>query len=422
MRRLAFALCAANLWGGLLAGTASADNWAQWRGPKNDGICNETGLPTEWSETKNIKWTLPMPGMGSSTPAVWGDRLFLTSEEGKDLVALCFDTSGEPLWKKTLGSTVNKARGDEGNGASASPTTDGKHVWFFVGSGELACYDFAGERKWLVNLQDLYGKFRIQFGMHSTPVLDEGKLYLQLMHTGKQIVACHDAATGKSLWKIDRPSDGRDECEHSYASPFLWRNGSSAYLVTHGNDYTVAHDLKDGHEIWRLGGLNPKMKYNNTLRFVASPVCTPDLIVVPSAKNGPVMAVKPDAKGAFEPGSKSIAWWMPNGTPDVPSPLVHDGLVYLAGEKGIITVLDAKTGEKQYSERTRDVRHRASPIYADGKIYITARDGTVFVLKAGRKYELLATNRVPDETAASPAISNGVIFLRGFKNLYAIGK
>lgn len=399
-----------------------AENWPQWRGPENNGHSRETNLPTEWNEETNIKWKLPMPGMGSSTPCVWGDKLFLTSEQGNDLVALCISTSGKELWKKKLGTTINKARGDEGNGASASPSTDGKHVWFFVGSGELACMDFDGKIIWQQDLQKQYGRFRIQFGMHSTPTLHQGRLYLQLMHTGTQLVIALDAATGKEIWKVNRPSDGRDECEHSYASTFMWSKGDSAYLVSHGNDYTVAHNLKDGSEIWRLGGLNPANRYNNTLRFVASPLCTPDLIIVPTAKNGAVVAVKPTATGQFKEGSEHELWRLKSGTPDVPSPLLHDGLVYLAGEKGTVTVIDAKTGEKVYSERTRDVRHRASPLYADGKVYITARDGTVFVLRAGRKFDMLAQNRVNDETAASPAISNGVIYLRGFKNLYAIGK
>jgi outer membrane protein assembly factor BamB len=167
--------------------------------------------------------------------------------------------------------------------------------------------------------------------------------------------------------------------------------------------------------------LNPREKYNSTLRLVASPVCTPDLIVVPSAKGGPVVAVKPNAKGKVEMGGEFEQWRMPRGTPDVPSPLVHDGYVYLVGETGKVTCLNAKTGEQLYSERTRDVRHRASPVYADGKIYSSARDGSVFVLKTGPTFELLATNRLPDDITSSVAIADGRIYIRAFKALYAIG-
>ena len=148
--------------------------------------------------------------------------------------------------------------GDEGNGVGLRRPRTASTSGSSSGSGDLACLDFDGKEVWKFNAQEQYGPFQIQFGMHSTPVLHDGKLYLQLMHDGGQHVICLDAATGKEMWKVDRPSDGRAECLHSYASPFIWTDGKDAYLVTHGNDYTVAHDLKDGKEIWRLGGLNPK--------------------------------------------------------------------------------------------------------------------------------------------------------------------
>ncbi|HKB04085.1 MAG TPA: PQQ-binding-like beta-propeller repeat protein [Gemmataceae bacterium] len=407
----------------LCADTALADNWPQWRGPKNDGVSAEKNIPTEWSDSKNVAWKLAMPGRGSSTPCVWGDKIFLTSsvDSGTELIGMCVSTSGKELWRKTIGMAANQARADEGDAASASPSTDGKHVWFFVGSGDLACFDLDGKEVWKINCQELYGRFRIQFGMHSTPVLHDGKLYLQFMHDGGQLVIALDAGTGKEIWKADRPSDGRAECLHSYASAFVWANGKDAYLVTHGNDYTIAHDLKDGKEIWRLGGLNPKEKYNRTLRFVSSPVCTPDLIVVPTAKRGAVVGVKPTAMGSFENGSEHELWRLPSGTPDVPCPLVANELVYLSGEMGSLTCLDAKTGKVHFTQNLRQFRHRASPVYADGKVYLTARDGTVYVAQAGPKFELLATNRTGDDQTASPVIAEGRIYMRGFKNLWAIG-
>jgi outer membrane protein assembly factor BamB len=294
-------------------------------------------------------------------------------------------------------------------------------VWFFVGSGELACLDFEGNEVWKFNVQDRYAKFNIQFGMHSTPVLFDGKLYLQLLHTKHQHVVCVEAATGKDVWKIDRKSDGRAECEHSYASPMMWSNGNSAYLVTHGNDYTIAHDLKDGSEIWRLGGLNPKGSYNPTLRFVATPLVTADLIVVPTAKSGPVVAVKPTAKGAFEAGSEHEQWRRTKETPDVPSPLLKDGLVYLTRETGVLMCVDVKTGEQIYSQRVNQGRHRASPVLVDGKLIIASRTGQVGVVKEGKTFESISSNKLDDDFSASPAISGGRIYLRGYKKLYAIG-
>ena len=412
----------------LALSAAWADNWPQWRGPNNDGISKETNLPTKWTAA-DAAWTLPMPGMGGSTPAVWGDHIFLTSEDGNDIVLLCVSTAGKELWRRRLGQASNKARPEpgsgEGNGASASPSTDGQHVWAFAGSGDLACYDFDGHEVWKFNLQDRYGRFKIQFGMHSTPVLYGDCLYQQLLHTDANIVVALAKATGQEIWKVDRPSDSHGwECPHSYASATMWHNGKDAYLISHGNDHAVAHDLKDGHEIWRLSGLNPKDHYVDTLRFVATPLATPDLIVVPTAKNGAVVAVKPSAKGDINTGSAAEQWRLPRGTPDVPSPLIYDGLVYLCSESGKLTCLDAKTGAEKYSVSLfkTGVRHRASPVYADGKIYLTSRDrGTVHVVKPGPQYELLATNELPDVFSASPAIADGRIYLRGFKTLYAIG-
>jgi outer membrane protein assembly factor BamB len=402
-------------------GPARADNWPQWRGPDNDGISKETNLPAEWSDTKNVAWKLKLPGMAGSTPAVWGERIFLTSQDGKDLVLLCVSTEGKALWKSKLGTGARRFRGDEGNEASNSPSTDGQHVWAFVSPGDFACFDLDGKEVWRFNAQERYGKFRIQFGMHSTPVLYEDRLYLQLIHSGGAWVIAVDKATGKDVWKVARPSDGRAECEHSYASCVLWKNGKDAYLVAHGNDYATAHSLKDGSEIWRLGDLNPKDRYNPTLRFIATPLTTPDLIVVPSAKRGPVVGVKPEATGRVTPGGPFEQWRKPSNTPDVPSPLVHDGLVYLCGESGTLTCLDAKTGKEHYAQRIYSNRYRASPVYADGKVYLTARNGTVTVVQAGPTFTPLATNRLPDQVTASPAISNGRIYIRGFDTLYAIG-
>jgi outer membrane protein assembly factor BamB len=402
------------------AGLAAGSNWPQWRGPENDGISKEAGLATEWSESKNVAWKLKMPGMAGSTPAVWGERIFLTSEEGDDLVLMAIDTAGKELWKTKLASGRQRFMRGEGNNASPSPSTDGKHVWAYVGTGDLGCYDLDGREVWKFNVQDRYGKFRIQHGMHTTPLLDGDRLYMQLIHSNGQFVLALDKATGKELWKVVRKSDGRAENEHSYASPVIWRNASDAYLITHGNDYAIAHRLQDGSEIWRVGGLNPRDRYRGDLRFVASPVATPDLIVIPSAKDHGVVGLKPDAQGLVMPGSKYELWRLNRGTPDVPSPLVYNGLVYLCRENGFLTCLDAKTGKEQYTQRIHPSIYRASPLAAGGHIYLTARDGTFTVVDAGPTFGRVAENRLTDTFTASPAVSNGRMYLRGWNALYAI--
>ncbi|HVX14050.1 MAG TPA: PQQ-binding-like beta-propeller repeat protein [Pirellulales bacterium] len=407
----------------LAAGTARGENWPQWRGAGNDGISHETDLPEKWSKTENVAWRLPLPGAAGATPVVWDDAIFVTSATPSgDLLLLCVGTDGIERWRRKVTGGDRAVRGDEGNSASPSPVTDGEHVWAFFANGTLACFDFEGKEVWREELPKRYGAFNIAFGLTSTPVLDGDRLYLQLLHTGAALVVALDKETGKEVWKQTRQSDARDECEHSYASPVIYRDNEHEFLLTHGCDYVVAHSLEDGHELWRCGGLNPKGKYNNTLRFVASPVVAPGLIVVPSAKDGPVLGLRPDSRGDISNSPKGHRWVRPKNTPDVPSPLVVDGLVYLCRENGVLICMDADSGKELYSERAFSDRYRASPVYADGKIYLTARGGMVTVVKAGPDFEILASNDIQEPISSSPAISGGRIYLRSFEALYAIGK
>ncbi len=404
---------------------AFADNWPSWRGPTSDGVSTEKGLPTTWSEKQNIAWKLELPGIGSSTPAVWNDRMFLTSSEGKDLVLLCVGTNGKLLWKEKIAASLRGiSRKDEGNEASPSAATDGKHVFVHVGTGDLACFDFDGKQLWSFNLQKQYGKFSIQHGMHVTPVLHEDRLFVALITNGGHWVLAFDKATGKELWKHQRDSDASGESREAYTTPVLWKNGDDMNLVVLGADYATGHSLKDGGELWRLGDLNPKSNYSSALRIIASPVASNNELVVPTARGGLVVTLKPGAAGEIKAGSPHEAWRIAKGAPDVPSPLVHDGLLYLQRENGVLLVLDVKTGKELYNVRLGDGRYRASPLYADGKIYTMGRDnGNVSVIKAGpTKSETLGSNHLDDVFTASPAISQGRIYLRGFRYLYAISE
>ncbi|HVA47785.1 MAG TPA: PQQ-binding-like beta-propeller repeat protein [Pirellulales bacterium] len=407
----------------LTATAASAENWPQWRGPKNDGISHESDLPVNWSKTENIAWRLPLPGPAGATPIVWDDSIFVTSATPNgDLLLLCVGTDGTERWRQTVTSGDRTVRGDEGNSASPSPVTDGEHVWVFFANGVLGCYDFSGKEVWKEDLQQVFGKFDIAFGLTSTPVLDGDRLYLQLLHSKAALVVALDKSTGKEIWRHERRSDAHSECEHSYASPVLYRDEQRAFLLSHGCDYIVAHSLDDGRELWRCGGLNPKGTYNPTLRFVASPVAVPGLIVVPSAKNGPVLGLRPDAQGDISDSSKGHRWVRAQNTPDVPSPLVVDGLVYLCRENGVLICMDAKSGKEIYQERAHSDRYRASPLYADGNIYLTARGGVITVVKAGPKFEILASNDMQEPISSSLAVSGGRIYIRTFEALYVVEK
>ena len=408
------------------ANQSLADNWGSWRGPTGNGISMEKNLPTHWSKDTNVAWRIELPGPAGATPVVWDDQIFLTSVDGESLLLMCFGTDGEEQWRSEVGRGNKEVRGDEGNSASPSPITDGEYVWSFMGTGNLACFTVSGEPVWRVDLQQRYGEFKIAFGMSATPVLHDGRLFVQLIHgdgkpsTQEAIVVAIDARTGDHVWKVDRVTGAAKENEHSYASPMLYDFGGITFLITHGADYTVAYNLDDGGERWRLGGLNPQgASYHPTLRFVASPAAAEGIVVCPTAKNGPVFAVAPDQRGDLTE-SDAILWVRDQHTPDVPSPLIHDDLVYLCRENGMLLVLDRATGEEVYMERTHSHRHRASPVFADGHLYLTARDGKITVVKAGRDFEIVAQNDTGEAMSASPVISNGTIYLRTFDALWAI--
>lgn len=412
---------------GLSAATARAENWPNWRGPKNDGISSATKLPITWSPTENIAWKVKLPGPAGSTPVIWDDRIYLTTvDDAGDLRLLAYDAAGQPVWSEKVAGGNQNVRGDEGNFASPSPVTDGAHIWTLMGDGTLACYTREGKSVWRFNVQDRYGKLEIAFGLTSSPVLDAGRLYLQLIHgegdvkTQEARVVCLEAATGDEVWQAKRPSDGYAENEHSYASPIMYDDGTRKFLVTHGNDYVVAHDLTDGHELWRCGELNRKNNYDPTLRFVASPVAADGIIVVPTAKRGPILALKPTGRGDITKDA-SAHWWTLNQTPDVPSPLVVGDIVYLCMQDGDLQAVDRTTGMEHYFKRTHRERHRASPVYADGHLYLSARDGKVTVVKAGPEFAIVAENELNESLSASPAIAHGRIYLRTFEHLWAIG-
>ncbi|BBM82130.1 outer membrane protein assembly factor BamB family protein [Candidatus Uabimicrobium amorphum] len=396
----------------LLSISLYADNWPNWRGVENNGISSEKEFPAKWDKD-NIHWRLPLPGEGMATPVVWQNKIFVTSAKGNDLVLLCINTNGKVLWERKLGTGNRSVFSGEGNFASPSPSTDGKYVWTFISSGDLACYDFDGKKIWHVNIAKRYENFKMYFVMSSTPLLDGDRLYLQLIHANAQRVLALDKNTGNEIWKHKRQSDARAECLHSYASPVIYRDENTELLLVHGSDYITAHSLKDGKEIWRHGELHNKNRYNPSLRLVASPVVTKGLIVVPSAKNGPVLGLTPNGKKL---------WLRKRGTPDVPSPLIYDNLLYLCRENGDLICMDAITGKEFYKHKTDRSRHRTSPVYIDGKIYVISRSGVVTVVKAGKEFSVLATNTLNETIAASPAIANGVIYLRSYKALYAIGK
>lgn len=404
-----------------------AQNWPQWRGANLDNISESTNLPVEFNKKKNLLWKAALPGPAGATPVVWEDHLFLTTPnlKTKELELHCFNAAtGQLNWSRVLKGENADFR-DGASAASPSPSTDGNFVWANTGAGFIECFTMEGKPVWVVDLQKKYGRFNIMFGMSSTPIIHEGNVYLQLIHgkRGKAPSRGHVVAlngeTGEELWHHIRKTDGVQENVHSYASPIIIHDEDNECLVTHGADYVIGHSFEDGSELWRCGGLNPQgPAYVNTLRFVASPTFADGMLVVPSAKKNGVIALKPSLSGDVTGDAEAKFWTLAKGTPDVASPLIHDGYVYLADVSGIMNIHNAETGEKVFRDRMFADRHRSTPVFADGRIYITGRKGTVVVLEPGDSGKVLAENELGEEITASPTIAGNKIYIRTWESLY----
>jgi len=349
---------------------------------------------------------------------------------------LCIEAAdGRIRWKQRVTGGNTDARSGEGNSASPSPSTDGKHVWVFFGTGVLACYTVDGDEVWACDVNDRFGRIDIQFGMTSTPVLDGDALYLQLIHgamklddqtrTGKVVKL--DALTGRTVWEVDRVTDAQFECKHSYASPVLYRHDGREFLVVHGADCTTGHALADGRELWRFGGLNgptptnPK-PFDNTFRFVASPGVAAGTIVIPTAKGGPTVALRVNDELTGDCTAKAgVVRWVNPLTPDVSIPVIDDGLVYLLHKDGKLQCVDLETGKDVYLRRTHTGQHRTSPLLLEGRLWFGSNDGWVTIVEAGREFELLDSIDLDGEAVtASPIVADGTLYVRSYEALYAI--
>lgn len=397
----------------------NAENWPQWRGPELKGTSLEKGLPTRWSATENIAWRLELPGWSGSTPIIWGERVFLHVADGDDLFLWCADRKqGTVLWKKRLGGGNVKMR--KHNMSSPSPVTDGKSVYVMSGTGILKGFDFDGRELWSRDIQKDYGEFGLNWGYASSPLLYEDSLYVQVLHgmntDDPSYVLRIDKRTGKTVWRVERPTQAIRESPDSYTTPGLLRYGKTVEIVVTGGDYVTGHDPATGKELWRAAGLNP----NNDpfYRIVASPVIADGIIYAPSRVR-PLLALRPGGRGDVT--KSHLIWSTPNG-PDVPTPVTDGRYFYIVNDRGIVWCLDAKTGQEVYGQqRIKTGTYSASPVLADGKIYITNEDGLTTVIKAGPKFEVLAENDLNDYCLSSPAISEGQIFIRTAKYLHCIG-
>ena len=406
------------------AATLSAENWPQWRGPSLNGVSAEKGLPVKWSETENIAWKLAMPGRSGSTPIIWGDYIFLnvgTADESGDLELWALDRSnGRMRWKGAIAGGNHRER--KQNMSSPSPSTDGRTVWVMTGVGVLKAFDFQGKELWARDIQKEYGRFGLNWGYASSPLLHEGQLYVQVLHGMKtddpSYVMRIDGASGKTVWKSERATRAIQESPDSYTTPALLRYGSSTEIVVSGGDIVTGHDPASGKELWRVDGLNPEN--NPYYRIIASPLVVRDMIIAPTREK-PMLAIKAGGRGDVTATHKL---WSFNNGPDVPTPVSDGTLLYCVTDRGVAYALDLQTGKVVYGpERLRPDSYSASPVLAEGKIYITSEnEGLTSVYRAGPKFELLSENPLNDYTLSSPAISEGQIFIRTTGHLWAVGR
>jgi outer membrane protein assembly factor BamB len=397
-----------------------AQNWPQWRGPTLNGVSTATNLPVRWSKAQNIAWSLAMPAWSGSTPIVWADHIFLNVAEGSNLFLWSVDRErGSVRWKQRLSGGNTRMR--KQNMSSPSPVTDGQGVWAMSGTGVLKAFDFTGKEIWMRDIQKDYGRFGLQWGYGSSPLLFEDSLYVQVLHgmttDDPSYVMRISKTNGRTIWRVERPTRARFESPDAYTTPAVVRHGTLTEIVVTGGDVVTGHDPSTGRELWRADGLNPGN--DGSHRIVASPAVHGDMIIAPSRER-PMLALKAGGRGDVT--GSHVLWTFTNG-PDVPTPVTDGRYVYIVNDRGIMWCLDAKTGQQIYGrQRLRSATYSGSPVLADGKIYVTDEDGVTSVVQAGPTFALLAENDLGEYTLSSPAVSEGQIFIRTESFLYAIGQ
>lgn len=385
-----------------------AEQWPGWRGPRGDGASDEIGIPVHWSATENIAWKTAIPGKGHSSPIVWGDRVFLTTciEKQQRRMLLCLDRrDGRILWQRDVMQAPLEHKHFLNSFASSTPVTDGKHVWVTfldVARMEVYCYDFDGNQVW----RRSPGEFHSVHGFCSSPILYRDMLIINGDQDALAYIVALDKETGSERWRINRPNRTR-----SYCTPVVFNLAGRKQMVLSGSKCVTSYDPDTGKMLWIIDG--------PTEQFVASLVSTEGVIFVTGGfPEHHLLGIRPDGQGNVT--RTKILWHDTRGVSYVPSPIAHGKYFFVVSDEGRASCLDAKTGKRLWFERLGR-HHSASPVSAEGRLYFLADDGTMFVLDAGPKFKLIARNSLGEECRASPAISQGQIFVRTLNQLYCIG-
>jgi outer membrane protein assembly factor BamB len=391
---------------GAVGGAFSAEDWPQFRGPGGQGHSVERALPLTWSETENVAWKAPIPGLGWSSPAILGDRIWITSatEQGRSLQAICFDreTGKEKLNVEVFRSGGSEHINEKNSYASPTPLLEGDRVYLHFGPFGTACMKNSGEIVWRAHL-----RYSPQHGPGGSPVLFENLLIVSCDGLDTQYVAALDTATGKVRWKSSRPGN------QAYVTPLVIEAGGRTQLIAPGAFRATSYDPRTGKEIWWV-------RYGQGVSYVPRPVFGAGLVFLCTGFFEPeVLAVRPDGTGDVT--KSHVAWSLKRGAPLTPSPILAGDNLYVVSDNGIATCMDAASGTIHWRERLGG-NFSASPVYADGRIYFLDEDGRATVIAPGKQFQKLATNQLDGRTLASIAVSGRALFIRTDKNLYRLEK
>ena len=409
-----------------VAGLIRAENWPGWRGPSGDGVSNGKGIPTKWSSTENIAWRIAIPGEGHSSPIVWGDKVFLTSSltEKNKRILLCIDRlSGQTVWQRDVVQSPPETIHRLNSRASGTPATDGKQVYVTfmraegdkviapnVGSERLitpgkiivAAYDLDGNEKWKTNV----GDFVSAHGFNTCPVLFEDLVILNGDHDGNAYLVALDRQSGRQRWRTRRENKTR-----SYVTPIIREIDGITQMILSGSLCIASYDPRNGKRHWIVDG--------PTEQFVASMVYDGKYVFATGGyPERHTLAIRPGGKGNVT--DTHIAWRTTRGAAYVPSPIITGRYLLMVADSGIASCFEARTGKRHWMERLPG-GHSPSPVSADGLVYFVSDRGVTTIIRPSETFAVIEKNELGEPVSASPAISQGQIFLRTHQHLYCIG-
>lgn len=426
----------------VVASVAFGSDWPQWRGPYFNGSTDEKDLPSTWSRTENVAWSVDLAGCSAATPIIQDDKVFLSGvDKDKDmLLAMCFDRrSGRQLWQHDIAKGIGRDR--RSTYAAGSAVTDGKLVFFLYGNGDLVCFDVNGQRKWARNIQEDYGSYEFLWTYGGSPTLFEGRLYVQVLQRDEPVrrrgqrdnkksesyILAMNPETGKTLWRHIRPSQARAESLEAFSTPIPFSFRGKEQLLIVGGDVLTGHDLKTGEELWRWGTWNPGRIGH--WRLVPSPVAGDDIVLACGPKNAPVYAIKPEGAGVLD--DSAIAWDsndVREVSSDVPTPAFYDGDFFVLSDlRDSLSRVEHRTGMVKWTIKTPgDSKYEASPLAADGKIYLINHSGDAAIINAsnGGVIKVIDMDKPSggEVVRASISAAYGQLFIRTTRKLYCIGK